>query len=161
MMTLENCIAGMDACRASNYCHGARSAPWTAAAPAALSAKAARPARVRAAAPAARAARAHPPPWLSWTSNPRRRHTRPSTPSMRGPSPLSTTNLSICSTGFPLTGKTLTIGFQIKKNEKVLLDSNKNRASGNSDWLGFQLLRLVNHSSRVTFHFFHFFSYRW
>lgn len=96
----------MDACRASNCCHGARSAPWTVV-------PSERETRVvpelEVAAVEAAVARivpgAHQRRWRSWISSPQRRPTRQNTPWTKEPSPPNTMNLSISSTDFPHMGK--------------------------------------------------------
>lgn len=102
---------GMDACRASSCCHGVKNAPWTEV-PVVPSARAMRavPVPVPAAAVAVVAvplpARGVPQRrWRLWISSLQRRLTRLSIRWTNELSPHSTTNHSIFSTGFPLTGK--------------------------------------------------------
>lgn len=101
----------MDACRASSCCHGVKNAPWTEV-PVVPSARAMRavPVPVPAAAVAVVAvplpARGVPQRrWRLWISSLQRRLTRLSIRWTNELSPHSTTNHSIFSTGFPLTGK--------------------------------------------------------
>lgn len=106
-----NISNGMDACRASSCCHGARCAPWTEV-PAVSLARAMRavPVPVQGAA-AAVAGAAVPRPavyarrWRSWISSPQRRPTRLSIRWTIESSPHNTTSHNIFSTGSPLTGE--------------------------------------------------------
>jgi len=106
-----NGVSGMDACRASSCCHGARSALWTEV-PAVPLARAMRavPVPVQAAAVVAGAAVPRPAGvrqrrWRSWISSPQRRLTRLSIRWTSEPSPHSTTSHNIFNTGSPLTGE--------------------------------------------------------
>lgn len=104
----------MDACKASNCCHGARSVRWTEV-PAVPSARVmtAVPVPVPAGVVAAAGAAAVPRPargvpqrrWRSWISSPQRRPTRLSIPWTNELLPHSTTNHSIFSIDSPLMGE--------------------------------------------------------
>lgn len=106
-----NGVSGMDACRASSCCHGARSALWTEV-PAVPLAKAMRAVPVPVQGVAVVAGAAVPRPagvrqrrWRSWISSPQRRLTRPSIRWTSERSPHSTTSHNIFSTDSLLTGK--------------------------------------------------------
>lgn len=104
-------FTGMDACRASSCCRGAKSALWMEV-PVVPSEKVTRvvPVPILGAVVVARATvpQATPgvPPrrWRSWISSPQRRPTRLNIPWTNEPLPHNTTNHSIFSTGFPRTG---------------------------------------------------------
>lgn len=104
-------LPGMDACRASSCCRGAKSALWMEA-PVVLSERVTRvvpvpvlATAVMAGATAPRAAPGvSPRRWRSWISSPQRRLTRLSIPWTNAPLPHSTMNHNTFSTGFPRTG---------------------------------------------------------
>lgn len=110
-----NDVSGMDACRASSCCHGARSALWMEV-PAVPLARAMRAVPVPVQAAVAVAGAAVPRPagvrqrrWRSWISNPQQRPTRLSIRWTNEPLPHSTMSHNIFSTGSPLTGRVIRV----------------------------------------------------